>query len=685
METFFTYFIKVSVLVSLFYLSYYFLLKKETFFSKSRWFLLAGLITSIVLPLVTITKTIWIEPEPVVFREPVFIPDFPHEVTVNHIPETQTEINWSQLVAGFYLMGALFFLVKFVLSSLSLYKILHKAPIIKHGGYKFIDSKNVKTPFSFFNYIAFDSSSFSSEELQSIITHEKVYSRQKHSVDVLLSELFSIILWFHPFVWLYKKVMLQNLEFIADSKAIKVIENKINYQKTLLKITLQPQDLALVNPFFQPFIKKRIMMLNKNQSRKSQLWKYAVVLPVLMLFVMQFQTKVVAQTKKSQPTSSIKEKTNQILIMPDTIVWVKDFAKSYEKADEWTKDFKKGCNSTDKNEKHIVKGGSWEDVKKHLEKNLPEQKKKPMVIINGKEIPKEKTDGFWNLEEEVTIVVYNEKEAVEKFGERGKDGVMVIEEKVKNSIFRTTNEKELISFLKAAKDYKQIDIFDRFGKLVYSLKSGEKLEEEKINSFGDGTYFYVLEKTSEEKVSGYLYKGDTATDSKQGQRIKEIQKRAKEVEIRAKEIEEKVNSPEFQKRIEEVEARAKEVEKRIEERNAKLEERKKEMKERRIVLKDEKASFSTIINKNTTDQEIKEYISQFKSNQNIEMKASNIKRNKNGEIYKIKISLSENSDTKGSKKESKTESTFERNSNEAIPEIFIGRRNGTLYISGVSR
>jgi len=96
------------------------------------------------------------------------------------------------------------------------------------------------------------------------------------------------------------------------------------------------------------------------------------------------------------------------------------------------------------------------------------------------------------------------------------------------------------------------------------------------------------------------------------------------------------------------------------------------------------ANFSYKIDKNSTDAKIKECIEIFK-HQNIEMKVSNIKRNKNGEIYKIKISLKESSGTKDNKKESKAEATFERNSNEAIPEIFAGRRDGTLSVSGVSR
>ncbi|MGM8363445.1 hypothetical protein ACSV4D_16140 [Flavobacterium sp. ARAG 55.4] len=50
METHFIYFIKASGLIGLFFLAYVILLRKETFFTANRWFLLSGLITSTILP-----------------------------------------------------------------------------------------------------------------------------------------------------------------------------------------------------------------------------------------------------------------------------------------------------------------------------------------------------------------------------------------------------------------------------------------------------------------------------------------------------------------------------------------------------------------------------------------------------------------------------------------------------------
>ena len=64
METLFIYLIKSSGLIAMFYFAYIILLRKETFFNSNRWFLMAGLITSVLLPMIVFTKIVWVNPSP---------------------------------------------------------------------------------------------------------------------------------------------------------------------------------------------------------------------------------------------------------------------------------------------------------------------------------------------------------------------------------------------------------------------------------------------------------------------------------------------------------------------------------------------------------------------------------------------------------------------------------------------
>ena len=310
METLFVYLIKASGLIALFYLTYYFLLRKETFFTGNRWFLLAGLFTSVLLPLLFFTKTIWVEPTPVNF-------DWTKVSQTPSIENETTEINWYLVLGIAYALGILTLLAKFAFDFFSLTKVLKGKTIQRQADFKFIDLPENVAPFSYFQYIVYNSSLYSPTELENILEHEKIHSEQNHTIDVLISRVFCILFWYNPFIWWYKKAMLQNLEFIADNEASKKISDKKSYQITLLKITTHENCVAITNHFYQSLIKKRIVMLNKNQSKKWNSWKYATVIPVLAAFVLLFQIKVIAQEKVTVIKTKEHAPTERVIVVID--------------------------------------------------------------------------------------------------------------------------------------------------------------------------------------------------------------------------------------------------------------------------------------------------------------------------------------------------------------------------------
>ncbi|MBO9584545.1 MAG: peptidase M56 [Flavobacterium sp.] len=328
MEALFIFILKSSGLLAMFYFAYIFLLRKETFFNSSRWFLIAGLITSVVLPFVVYTKVIWVEAPPAPASDPIIttttanlesIPTSNYDVaaykthytptTVSVVEEENFEINWNLVLVAVYGIGFLAFMIKFALDFYSLNAVLKGKKIEQQEDFKFIDVNENIAPFSYFDYIVYNSSLYTAAELENILEHEKVHSDQKHTVDVLISRIFCILFWFNPIVWLYKKAILQNLEFIADREASKKIADKKAYQYTLLKITTHETCVAITNHFYQSLIKKRIVMLNKNQSKKRNYWKYLAVIPALGAFVLLFQIKTIAQEKKQAEVASIQRDT----------------------------------------------------------------------------------------------------------------------------------------------------------------------------------------------------------------------------------------------------------------------------------------------------------------------------------------------------------------------------------------
>jgi len=293
METLFIYLAKASGLLAVFYLAYHFLVRKETFFDGNRWFLLAGLFTSALLPLFFIKKIVWVERPKISMEDLVAYTQH----TVSNTKEIQAveAFDWMQLIWISYSLIALVLVMKIVLNLYSLYRMLRQQQMFKREGYTLVDLDDNISPFSFFNYIVYNSDFYTDDELQSIILHEQVHSKEHHSADILIAKLFCVVFWFNPFVWLYKKAIAQNLEYIADQKAIQQLDDRQAYQKALLKVVSHQNCLSITNHFYQSLIKKRIVMLNTNQSHKRNTWKYAVILPALLGFVLLFQIKVVAQ------------------------------------------------------------------------------------------------------------------------------------------------------------------------------------------------------------------------------------------------------------------------------------------------------------------------------------------------------------------------------------------------------
>ncbi|WP_309640502.1 M56 family metallopeptidase [Flavobacterium sp.] len=299
MENLFFYLLKSSGLMVMFYLAYYFLLRKETFFSSNRWFLLLGLLTSVILPLVTFEKIVLVEASPKLYA---WNNNLPMATTT---PTQSFEINWYWVLAAVYALGLLVFLCQFLFDFRHLKLILKGKTVQQQADFKYIDVDEKVAPFSYFNYIVYNSTLFNETELNNILAHEKVHCEQMHSIDVLISRLFCIAFWYNPVVWFYKKAMLQNLEFIADSEALKNISDKKSYQITLLKVTTHENCVAITNPFYQSLIKKRIVMLNKNQSKKWNSWKYALIIPILIGFLLYFQVNVIAQEKQAPNSPSM--------------------------------------------------------------------------------------------------------------------------------------------------------------------------------------------------------------------------------------------------------------------------------------------------------------------------------------------------------------------------------------------
>jgi len=282
------YLLKASGLVIIFFVFYYLFLRNETFFKSIRIYFLIGLIIVVSIPLIQI---------------PVYVEAASKQISnlnfeeITTTPIIKKTIDWLQIFKITYLLGVVIFSVKFLIQLISLGFLLSIHQPIKKGKYFYVETSKNISPLSFFNIIIYNKSHFSIDEVEQIIHHEKAHALQWHSIDTILTHLLVITLWFNPFVWLYKKAVQQNLEFLADAYALQKSNDEKLYQITLLKVCNSNYCAQITNNFYNSLIKKRIIMLNKKQSENKNQWKYALLIPVLVIFIANFNTKIIAQEK----------------------------------------------------------------------------------------------------------------------------------------------------------------------------------------------------------------------------------------------------------------------------------------------------------------------------------------------------------------------------------------------------
>lgn len=282
METLLIYLLKASGILAIFYIAYQVFLKRETFFSVNRHFLMAGLLTALLLPFVSITNYVEIAATPL-----DFVAD---ETAAAKATIVDQRFNWVALFFGIYILGILIFTTKFIVQIIALLKLVKINKVAKQGRFYHVETNKNIAPFSFFNHIFYNPKLYSESELSTIIKHEKAHSSQWHSFDVLLSHLITIFTWMNPFSWLYQTNIKQNLEFLADESATKEVPSIKKYQYTLLKVSGNQFCTPIVNNFYNSLIKKRIVMLNKSKSNKRNILKIALILPALAVFLVSFNT-----------------------------------------------------------------------------------------------------------------------------------------------------------------------------------------------------------------------------------------------------------------------------------------------------------------------------------------------------------------------------------------------------------
>lgn len=299
------YLLQVNLGIILFYALYKLICTRDTLFNSRRLILMLALILPFIIPLIDIRE--WMETRDSL----VMLTNFDYSTTIPEIvvgtagtePGNQVFVI-SEWIKYIYIAGILVLSVRLIVQAISLYMIILRTPEKTVNGIRIKCMKDKSGPFSFFNWIFLNPDNVKEEEMNEILTHEMAHVRQKHSIDVIISELVNICCWINPFAWLMKREVRLNLEFLADRKVMDAGFATKSYQYHLLGLTYNHK-YGLSNNFNFSHLKQRIIMMNKKKTNGAGHIKYALfAIPAFALLL----AGNISCSSEATKTDDVKEK-----------------------------------------------------------------------------------------------------------------------------------------------------------------------------------------------------------------------------------------------------------------------------------------------------------------------------------------------------------------------------------------
>ncbi len=254
-------------------LIYHLLLKPSKILTFNRYYLLITILLLLFSPLLQIDATI---------QSPVLqelsldklisgknaMEENIQSVTVETLNKTPSLGLIEYFLWPFYIAISFLFMLRFAQNIIRMIKLL-KREKQKVGTLHLVLLDEDASPYSFFNFLFMSRKQYQDKNLSdSILNHETIHSAQLHSVDVLLIEFILCFFWFNPFVWKYKKSIIENHEFLADNEVINKGVDTNDYSNELIKSILAQSPNRLASSFSYLQTKNRIIMLNKTKSNR---------------------------------------------------------------------------------------------------------------------------------------------------------------------------------------------------------------------------------------------------------------------------------------------------------------------------------------------------------------------------------------------------------------------------------
>jgi len=308
MNNLFTYLVELNISLMILYVAYKLFFERDKNFNVRRIYLMGVVLLPLILPLLPDSMRM-----PVGQMAPLSISlDGVTVFGTGVASEAAGKISFASVLLMIYLVILAFGIIKVFLQLSRIAHAIIRSKRFKVNGITLLASPALHAS-SFFGYIFIDPVAKTDDSFSHILEHENIHKKEWHSIDRIFVEIFVMINWFNPVAWMFRRSVIENLEYLADSAVLRRGTDPTKYQLSILN---QYIGCASISNQFSSQIKKRINMLNKNYKLGSK-WKLSLLLPlsVIAFFIVSCTDKDAAITDIDPAEEISADATEQIFMV----------------------------------------------------------------------------------------------------------------------------------------------------------------------------------------------------------------------------------------------------------------------------------------------------------------------------------------------------------------------------------
>lgn len=295
-------------------LFYLVVLSKEKIYQINRWYLLFGLLLSLIIPLIPIGITNSIlnldnntEIHQIVSHSNVntnskSIAQVPANSKEKNKVEQTSNANWIySILIWLYSIIAVFLSLRLIrhLYLMKLRSLKNQSTFFK--GHKVVLLDEEAIPHTFMKTIFVNKEQYENGKIgEEVMIHEITHAEQNHSLDIIIVEILKTIGWFNPVLYFYKIAIQLNHEYIADDKVLSKGIDIADYQRLLLHIRTAKSAHYLSTSLNFRITKKRLKMMTIKDSTYRSYLKTALILPFILILGFTFGCKPDSMQKNNQ-------------------------------------------------------------------------------------------------------------------------------------------------------------------------------------------------------------------------------------------------------------------------------------------------------------------------------------------------------------------------------------------------